>query len=391
MARHRIAILGSTGSIGRQALEVVAHHRDKLCIVALAAHSNVKLLLKQIGEFRPTHVCAYEREAAGRLRDALSDEPVSVHEGMNGLVKLSQLPEVDTVLVAVSGSVGLLPTLQALSAGKRVALANKEALVAGGHLVIEKWRTGTGELMPVDSEHSALFQCLLGEQHDAIKRLLLTASGGPFRTKSRAELERVTVAEALAHPTWHMGAKVTIDSATLMNKGLEIIEARWLFDVPPERIDVIVHPQSIIHSMVEFIDGSIKAQLSLPDMKLPIQFALLYPERYPSVVGECDLTRVAMLTFEPPDMERFPCLQLAREAAIQGGTLPAVMNAANEVAVYAFLHEQIGFMDIPHLIERVMDAHESITTPSLDDILMVDAWAREYAQACIAKMRAVSQ
>lgn len=391
MARQRIAILGSTGSIGQQALEVVARHQDKLCIVALAAHSNVNLLLKQIYQFHPAHVCAYNPEAATNLRDALSNEPVRVHEGMSGLVKLSQLPEVDIVLVAVSGSVGLLPTLEALSTGKRVALANKEALVAGGHLVVERWRNGTGELIPVDSEHSALFQCLLGEPCNAIRRLLLTASGGPFRTKSRAELERVTVAEALAHPTWHMGAKVTIDSATLMNKGLEIIEARWLFDVHPDRIHVVVHPQSIIHSMVEFIDGSIKAQLSLPDMRLPIQFALLYPERYPSLVGECDLTRISMLSFEQPDMERFPCLRLAREAAIQGGTLPTVMNAANEVAVRAFLHEQIGFMDIPRIIEQVMEAHENITTPSLDDILIVDGWAREYARACIAKESDVSQ
>lgn len=387
MGKAKIAILGSTGSIGRQAIKIAHMHKDELEIFALAAHSNVEALVEQWEKCGAKHICVYEAEAAKRLRSLLLGEDVKIHVGMDGLAELATLPEVDIVLNAVSGSVGLVPTLKALEAGKRLALANKEALVAGGHIVVDVWRKGNGQLIPVDSEHSAIFQCLLGEQRDSVKRIILTASGGPFRHKTLSELELVTPSEALSHPTWKMGPKVTIDSATLMNKGLEIIEAMWLFDTAPEKIDVLIHPQSIIHSMVEFIDGSIKAQLSLPDMCLPIQYALLYPQRLPSPVSECDLLSIGSLTFEQPDTIRFPCLKLAREAAIIGGSMPAVMSAADEIAVNAFLKGEIGFMDIPRLIEGVMRAHEALPNPSLDELLEVDAWARKFASEQLIKMR----
>ncbi|MFA4029350.1 MAG: hypothetical protein GDYSWBUE_000022 [Candidatus Fervidibacterota bacterium] len=387
MGRARIAILGSTGSIGRQAIEIARMHSDELEIYALAAYSNVEALIEQWEGCGAKHICVYEAEAAKRLESLLQREDVKVHVGMDGLIELATLHEVDIVLNAVSGSIGLVPTIKALEAGKRLALANKEALVAGGSIVIDVWRKSDGQLIPVDSEHSAIFQCLLGEQREGIKRIILTASGGPFRSKTLSELELVTPSEALSHPTWKMGPKVTIDSATLMNKGLEIIEAMWLFDTPPEKIEVLIHPQSIIHSMVEFVDGSIKAQLSLPDMRLPIQYALLYPHRLPSPVSGCDLLSIGSLTFEQPDVVRFPCLRLAREAASIGGTMPAVMSAADEVAVNAFLRDEIGFMDIPRLIESVMQAHDAISNPSLDELLEVDAWARRFASEQLSRMR----
>ncbi|MFA4043425.1 MAG: hypothetical protein HZRFUVUK_000190 [Candidatus Fervidibacterota bacterium] len=386
MEVRRLAILGSTGSIGRQAIEVAKAHNDKLNVVALAAHSNAELLIEQAKACGAKHICLYDVSAAEKVKAMIKDKDLEVHVGLDGLIELVTLEAVDTVLNAVSGNIGLLPTLKALKLGKRLALANKEALVAGGEIVTKAWREGNGELIPVDSEHSALFQCLLGEKHEGIKRLILTASGGPFRQKTLKELEAVTPQEALSHPTWRMGTKVTIDSATLMNKGLEIIEAMWLFDVPPQKIDVLVHPQSIIHSLVEFVDGSIKAQLSVPDMRLPIQYALLYPYRLQSLVGSCDLLSIGTLTFEPPDLNRFPCLRLAMEAARIGGTMPAVMSAADEVAVNAFLDGKIGFMDIPRVIEDVMTAHNVIEKPSLDDIMEADAWAKELARQYVAKL-----
>ncbi|MCS7253683.1 MAG: 1-deoxy-D-xylulose-5-phosphate reductoisomerase [Armatimonadota bacterium] len=379
MGRLKIAILGSTGSIGRQAMEIARMHSEELEIYALAAHSNVEALIEQWRECRAKHICLYEAEAAKRLKAHLRPDELKVHSGMDGLIELATLPEVDIVLNAVSGSIGLLPTLRALEAGKRLALANKEALVIGGHIVIDAWRKGSGELIPVDSEHSAIFQCLLGERSENIKRIILTASGGPFRQKKIEELKMVTPSEALSHPTWRMGPKVTIDSATLMNKGLEIIEAMWLFDTAPEKIEVLIHPQSIIHSLVEFVDGSMKAQLSLPDMRLPIQYALLYPKRLPSPISECELLSIGALTFEPPDVSRFPCLRLAREAAIVGGSMPAVMSAADEIAVKAFLRGEIGFMDIPKLIESVMEEHDAKPNPPLDELLEVDEWAKRVA------------
>ncbi|MER3502258.1 MAG: 1-deoxy-D-xylulose-5-phosphate reductoisomerase [Candidatus Fervidibacterota bacterium] len=382
-----VSILGATGSIGRQTLNIIAHHQGKLCVVGLTAGRDVDALTELARKWRPKLVAFSDPEAAKTCAGKL-DCPVL--SGIEGLTEVATHPEADIVVVAVPTAKALLPTLAALKAGKRVALATKEVLVAGGHLVMQQLkgigqgaqekRQGTGELLPIDSEHSALFQCLQGEDVSRVARLLLTASGGPFRTKSLDELRQVTVEDALAHPTWRMGAKVTIDSATLMNKGLEIIEARWLFNVPPERIEVVIHPQSIVHSLVEFVDGSVKAQLSLPDMRLPIQYALLYPERHPCPIERLDLTKVGMLTFEPPDERRFPCLRLAREAARLGGTMPAVMNAADEVAVSAFLQRQIGFLDIPAIVEAVMACHQPIADADLTTVWEVDEWARAMAK-----------
>jgi 1-deoxy-D-xylulose-5-phosphate reductoisomerase len=302
-----------------------------------------------------------------------------VRAGMDGLTEVATHPDADTVVIAIPTAKALPPTLAALQAGKRVALATKEVLVAGGHLVTRQLQQG-GELLPIDSEHSALFQCLQGENVAAVQRLWLTASGGPFRTKSLQELRHTTVEDALAHPTWRMGAKVTVDSATLMNKGLEIIEAHWLFGVPVERIGVVIHPQSIVHSLVEFVDGAVKAQLSVPDMRLPIQYALLYPDRLPSLTPSLDLTAIGTLTFEPPDEGRFPCLRLARYAAQTGGTMPAVLNAANEIAVQAFLQRRIGFLDIPAVIAATMERHEPVAAPDLGALWQVDEWARATAE-----------
>lgn len=370
-----ISILGTTGSIGRQTLDIIAHHPDKLRVVGLTAGRDVNALVELALKWQPKLVALIDPEAAKECKGRLNCQVLS---GIEGLTEVATHPEADIVVVAVPTAKALLPTLAALKAGKRVALATKEVLVAGGHLVVQQLKQ-SGELLPIDSEHSALFQCLQGEDVARVEKLILTASGGPFRTKSLDELKRVTVEEALAHPTWRMGAKVTVDSATLMNKGLEIIEARWLFGIPPDRIEVVVHPQSIIHSLVEFVDGSVKAQLSLPDMRLPIQYALLYPERYPCPVQKLDLTKVGMLTFEPPDETRFPCLRLARLAAQIGGTMPAVMNAADEIAVDAFLKRQIGFMDIPAIVEAVMERHRPIPEPDLDTVWEVDEWARNMA------------
>lgn len=369
-----VSIIGATGSIGKQTLDIIAYHPDKLSVVALAAGRDAEALAELARKWRPKLVALME--AAKRLRGRL-DCPVLA--GMEGLMEVATHPEADIVVVAIPTAKALLPTLAALKAGKRVALATKEVLVAGGHLVTQQLRQ-CGELLPIDSEHSALFQCLQGEDKTTVRRLILTASGGPFQKKSLDELKQVTVEEALSHPTWRMGAKVTVDSATLMNKGLEIIEARWLFGIPPERIDVVIHSQSIIHSLVEFVDGSIKAQLSLPDMRLPIQSALLYPERHPCPVPLLDLTKVQSLTFELPDEKRFPCLRLAREAAKIGGTMPAVLNAADEFAVQAFLEKQISFMDIPVITEATMAKHQPINEPDLETVLLVDEWARTTAK-----------
>ncbi len=376
-----VSILGATGSIGRQTLDIIAHHPDKLRVVALSAGRDKDALVALARQWRPKALALLDPQAAQACANEV-DCPVLT--GIEGLTEIATLPEADIVVVAVPTAKALLPTLAALQAGKRVALATKEVLVSGGHLVTQQLRQ-SGELLPIDSEHSALFQCLQGENILAVARLLLTASGGPFRTKPLTELQRVTVEEALAHPTWRMGAKVTIDSATLMNKGLEIIEAQWLFGIPAERIEVIVHPQSIIHSLVEFVDGSVKAQLSLPDMRLPIQYALLYPERHPCPVKRMDLTEIGMLTFEPPDEERFPCLRLAKEAAHIGGTMPAVMNAADEVAVEAFLQRRIGFMDIPAVVEATMARHQPINEADLETIWEVDEWARRVAKEAVQK------
>ncbi len=370
-----VSIIGATGSIGRQTLDIIANHPDKLRVIALTAGRDVNALVELASQWRPKLVALSDPEIAEGCKGKFNCPVLS---GIEGLTEVATHPEADIVVIAIPTAKALLPTLAALKAGKRVALATKEVLVSGGHLVVQQLKQ-SGELLPIDSEHSALFQCLQGEDVSQVDKLILTASGGPFRTKPLDELKRVTVEDALAHPTWRMGAKVTVDSATLMNKGLEIIEARWLFGIPPERIDVVVHPQSIIHSLVEFVDGSVKAQLSLPDMRLPIQYALLYPERHPCPIQRLDLTKVGTLTFEPPDETRFPCLRLAKLAAQIGGTMPAVMNAADEIAVNAFLQRQIGFMDIPAIVEAVMERHRPIPTPDLNTVWEVDEWARKMA------------
>ena len=372
-----LAVLGSTGSIGRQTLEVVRSLPGRFDVVALAAGGNVTLLEEQAREFRARYLCAgreveYLQERMGTRRLAARWAEME---------DMAALPDVDLVVVATVGSAGLNPTLAALRAGKTVALANKEVLVMAGHLITAEARRYRAELRPIDSEHSAVWQCLWGESPAAVQRIVLTASGGPFRDTPLEELAGVTVHEALRHPNWQMGQKITVDSATLLNKGLECIEARWLFDVPLERIDVVLHRESIVHSFVEFNDGSIKAQLGVPDMRLPIQCALTYPERLPGTgVPRLDLKRMGTLSFGVPDMKQFPCLGLALEAGRHGGTYPAVLAAADEVAVSRFLAGHIGFLDIPRAIDGALHAHKAISNPSLEEVLDADAWARSYTE-----------
>jgi len=371
----RLAILGSTGSIGRQTLEVVAANPERLRVYGLAAHRGVEVLRTQAETFRPAAVCLGD--------PAVSAEGFSVPilRGEAGLVALATDPAVDLVVVATSGAAGFAPTLAALRAGKQVALANKEVLVMAGELVMAAARAHDVVLRPIDSEHSALWQCLQGEELGAVERVILTASGGPFRDWSVEQMAAVTPAEALRHPTWQMGPKITVDSATLFNKGLEVIEAHWLFGLPYEQIAVVVHPQSIIHSMVEFHDGSVKAQLGRPDMRLPIQVALGYPDRLPARYTTLDWTQAGPLTFAPADEARFPCLRLAREAGAAGGTFPAVLAAADEVAVGLFLEEKIAFLDIPRLISGALEVHRPVGALTLETIRAADEWAREWVKA----------
>ncbi|NLY51451.1 MAG: 1-deoxy-D-xylulose-5-phosphate reductoisomerase [Firmicutes bacterium] len=370
-------ILGSTGSIGTQALDVVRRMPDRFRVVGLAAGSNVELLAKQIEEFRPKTASLASDQGARRLKERNFPD-LEILTGPNAMEEMVKREDVDLVLNAVVGAAGILPTLAAIRAGKDVALANKETLVAAGSVVMDAVREHNVRLLPVDSEHSAIFQCLQGVGDRDLHKVILTASGGPFRESTKDELERVTVEEALAHPTWNMGGKITIDSATLMNKGLEVIEAHWLFQVPPDRIEVVIHPQSIVHSLVELSDGSVIAQLGVADMRLPIQYALTFPERLSSPVERLSLTEVGRLDFEAPDAERFPCLPLAYEALAAGGTFPTVLNAANEVAVQAFMQGRIGFTDIPRLIEAALEQHQGVMKPDLEDILEADAEGREY-------------
>ena len=366
--RKKIIILGSTGSIGTQTIDVVRKYRDRFAVVGLAANSRFDLLARQIAEFRPAMVCV------GQDHDQQGWQRAAQRAG--GLV-----------VNALVGAAGLEPTLAAVMAGHDVALANKETLVAGGELVMRAVRKQGVRLLPIDSEHVALHQCLDGRDPASVQRLVLTASGGPFRAHTRRQLRAVKARHALRHPTWSMGQKVTIDSATLMNKGLEMLEAHHLFGVPPGRISVVVHPESVIHSLVEFTDGSLLAQLAVPDMRLPIQYALTYPERLPSLVKPCDLAAIGSLTFHRPDQQTFRCLGLAYRAIAAGGTLPAVMNAANEVAVHAFLEDRIGFMDIANVIQATMRTIESITVRTIDDIIAADAQARHEADARIKMIR----
>jgi 1-deoxy-D-xylulose-5-phosphate reductoisomerase len=384
--KRGVAILGSTGSIGRQSLEVCRHLAHQWQVVSLTAMANIELLEKQAREFRPQVIVVGDREKGRILKKRLEDLPVQVFIGNESLPEAIILPQVDLVINAVSGFAGLLPTIEALKEGKNLALANKESLVAAGPLVMELAQKHGSKIIPVDSEHSAIFQCLQGEERKGISQLILTASGGPFRGWDRERLRQVTPEQALAHPRWHMGSNITVDSATLMNKGLEVIEARFLFGIDYDFIRVLVHPQSIIHSLVEFLDGSVLAQLGLPDMRLPIQYALTWPERKPSLsVEKLDLAQIGQLTFEPPDLENFPALALAYEAGRQGGTFPVVLNAANEVAVQLFLAGQIGFLQIIQLVEKVMGAHRSIPRPGLEDILKVDREARRKAAEYVAR------
>ncbi|BDF67367.1 1-deoxy-D-xylulose 5-phosphate reductoisomerase [Oscillospiraceae bacterium] len=375
---RNIALLGSTGSIGRQSLEVIEALGHT--VTALTANQNVKLLEAQCRRFRPRLAVCMDPAAAAELKIKLADTAVRVASGMEGLLETAALEDTDTVLTAVMGMVGLRPTLAALELGRRVALANKETLVCAGELVMETARRRGGEVVPVDSEHSAIFQCLQGcRDRGEVRRLILTASGGPFFGKKRAELEEVTVAQALNHPNWSMGAKITVDSATMMNKGLEVIEAMRLYRMPLDQISVVIHRESIIHSLVEYCDNAILAQLGTADMRLPIQYALTWPDRVPGPAKPLDLLACPPLTFQAPDPENFPCLALAMEAARAGGTATAVLNGANEAAVGRFLAGEIGFGEIPRLVERALETVPVVPTPTLDDILSADANARRSA------------
>jgi len=374
----RVVLLGSTGSIGTSTVKVVGDLSDRLELVGLAAGNNSELLLKQTRHFSPKAISIQDAGKARELAEQL-DHRTPVYSGTEGLIKLATLPEADIVLIAIVGTAGLRPALAAIRAGKDIAIASKEILVMAGETVMNEARKYGVKVLAVDSEHSAIFQCLDGKPVDSVRNLLLTASGGPFRTTPAAEFTGITVERALKHPSWVMGRKITIDSATLFNKGLEMIEARWLFDIGMERVKVVVHPQSVIHSMVEFVDGSILAQLSTPDMCLPIQYALTYPDRASSGRVQTNLAKLGTLSFEEPDLERFPSLNLAREAGEKGGTLPAVLNAANEVAVEAFVNRKVGFVQISEIVALVMKRHRLVEHPSLEQILEADAWARQEA------------
>jgi 1-deoxy-D-xylulose-5-phosphate reductoisomerase len=375
-SKKHIAILGSTGSIGTQALEVIASHPDSFEVELLTAQNNASLLIEQAKKFRPNAVVIVNEKSYPTVKEALIPLDIKVFAGENALISALQMDTIDLVLTALVGYSGLKPTLRAIEAGKNIALANKETLVVAGELVTSIARSKGVNIYPVDSEHSAIFQCIVGEFHNPIEKIILTASGGPFRGCTRSELAHVTKAQALKHPNWNMGAKVTIDSATLMNKGLEVIEARWLFGLKPEQVDVVVHPQSIIHSLVQFEDGSIKAQMGLPDMRFPIQFALSYPDRLKNDFPRFDFSRYPALTFEKPDTETFRNLALSFEALRRGGNMPCVLNAANEVAVAEFLQEKISFLEISDVVERCMTKMDFIHHPTLDDYVQTDKETR---------------
>ena len=374
-----IAILGSTGSIGTQALEVVRDQRDALHVEVLSAHSNADRLVAQALEFKPNAVVIGDEAKWKQVNDALFDEGIKVYSGAEALEQVVEVDGIDMVLTAMVGAAGLKPTLRAIEAGKHIALANKETLVVAGEIVMNAARNKGVDIHPVDSEHSAIYQCIAGEFHNPIEKIILTASGGPFRGRTLESLAGVTKADALKHPNWDMGAKITIDSASLMNKGLEVIEAKWLFDISPDQIDVVVHPQSIVHSCVQFDDGSIKAQLGLPDMKLPIQYALTYPRRLKNDFPRFSFMDYPSLTFEQPDTKTFRNLALAFDALRAGGNAPAILNAANEVAVARFLKDDIEFLDLPRVVEHALEHMTHQTKPTLDDLIAADADARRVA------------
>lgn len=389
MTTKGVAILGSTGSIGCNTLRVIESLSPRMRVVALAAGSNIERLADQVATYLPQVVSVENEERAHDLRAQLFERDVDLPRivfGESGLIEVATHADADCVVSATVGAVGFVPTLSALEAGKRVALANKETLVMAGDLMTRAALRSGAELLPVDSEHNALHQCLRGERHDEVRRIVLTASGGPFRTKNRDEMKQASVSEAMRHPTWNMGAKITIDSATLMNKGLEVIEAHWLFGFGAEQISILVHPQSVVHSMVELVDGSIIAQMGITDMRHAIQYALTYPERHSCTLPALDLTSISGLHFEAPDLERFPCIALAYRALAAGGTLPAAMNAANEEAVSAFLAERICLTEIPQVIEAVMDQHSVKEASDIETILEADRWARVAAAIEIEKL-----
>lgn len=378
--KKRIAILGSTGSIGTQTLDIISCYSDLFEAEVLTANNNAELLITQARKFNPNTVVIANEDKYFQVKDALSDLPIKVFAGNKSIADVVESEDVDIVVGAMVGFSGLIPVMHALEYGKKVALANKETLVVAGSLIKKIAEEKSITIIPVDSEHSAIFQCLAGEYKNEIDKLILTASGGPFRTKTKEQIAKVTVKEALKHPNWTMGAKVTIDSATMMNKGLELIEAHWLFDVPTNKIEVLVHPQSIIHSMVQFTDGSVKAQLGIPDMHLPIQYALTYPERLKIESEKLNFVKIGQLDFESPDTERFPCLALAYDAIEKGGNMPCVMNAANEIAVQYFLNEKITFYGISNIIENTMKKMSFIKNPSINDLIASDKEAREIAK-----------
>lgn len=377
----RLIILGSTGSIGTQALEVARDNKD-IEIVGLAAKGSVDMVEKQVREFNPKYVAMYDESAAAVLKERLVDLPVAVYSGMDGLLELSHKEDYDILLTAIVGMIGIRPTIEAINSGKDIALANKETLVTAGHIIMPLAKEKGVQILPVDSEHSAIFQSLQGNPKK-IKRILLTASGGPFRGRTRDEMKEVTVADALKHPNWSMGRKITIDSATMVNKGLEVMEAKWLFDVDYDQIQVVVHPESILHSAVEYVDGAVIGQMGVPDMKLPIQYALYYPDRMPMHGNELDLFKVGTMNFMAPDMDTFYGLKLAIKAGKRGGSLPTVYNAANERAVALFLDNKIKFLEIAELIEKCMDNHKVIDNPSLDEILNAEQETYDYIDSLL--------
>lgn len=382
-----IAILGSTGSIGQNTLEVIRNFPDKFCAAGLSTNAHIDILYQQIREFHPAFVCVRDKSAAAKLEAKLKSKGIKLFSGESGIEEMVQEKRIDKVVLAISGASALLALLKAIESGKDIALANKEAFIIAGPIIMKKAGSKKITIIPIDSEQSAIWQCLKGEAQNKIRNIYLTASGGPFWKTTKLELKNVSASDALKHPRWKMGPKISVDSANLMNKGLEVLEAMCLFDVEPQRIKVLIHPQAIIHSMVEFEDGVILAQLSVTDMRIPIQYALTYPERLANSLKQIDFCKLGRLEFQEPDLRRFPCLGLAYRAANAGGTAPAVLNAANEVSVDGFLKNRLGFVSIPKVIEKVLDKHRNIIEPGLGDILQADDWARKEAYKFMHKLR----
>ena len=384
----RISLLGSTGSIGRNALKIIKHNPDKYKIIALSAGRNIDLLLGQIDEFGPKAVCVLDEDLASTLRTRLkTNAGIEIYSGIEGFKRIATFEEVDTVISAMTGAAGLGPTYAAVEAGKNIALANKEAMVMAGPLIMGGVKNNKQTVLPIDSEHSAILQSLQGHPREDLRRIILTASGGPFRDMPLEEMKRVTPEQTQEHPTWNMGRKINVDSATLMNKGLEAIEAKWFFDLKMDQIDIVIHPQSIVHSMVEYRDGSIIAQMGVPHMITPISYALSYPHHIENHLSPLQLDEIGTLSFEKPDKTRFRCLDLALQAGKIGGSMPAVLNAANEIAVEAFLEGQIGFLQIPMLIEKTMEAHTAYDIGHIEEVMEADSWARQRAEEALGELR----